>query len=97
MATQKLIAVKEFCGHHNIKAALILELYKQEMIELVFIKRTGFIPETSLQSLEKIIRLHQELDINIEAVQIILYLLANLEKKEAELQQLRNQLDFYAI
>ena len=95
MATQKLIPVKEFCVHHHIKPALIQEFYNHEMIELVWVKRTGYIPQKSLQPLERMLRLHNELQINIEGIQTILHLLSNIEKKETELQKLRNLLEFY--
>ena len=95
MATQKLVAVKEFCRHHKIDLEFIQSLRRNEMIELVMIKRTSFIAEDDLQSLEKAVRLYHELDINIEGIQTILHLLSSLEKKENELMTLRNQLGFY--
>jgi len=96
MAAQKLIAVKEFCVHHRIKTDLVLELHRNEMIELVWVKRTGYIPEKSLPSLEKILRLHRDLQINLEGIQTILHLLGRLEENQAELTRLRNQLEFYS-
>ena len=95
MATQKLVAVKEFCLHHNISNDFIIELYQNEIIELVTVKRTRFIPEKNLHTLEKIIRLHNDLEINLEGIQTILHLLSALEKKEAQLSTLRNQLEFF--
>jgi chaperone modulatory protein CbpM len=95
MATKKMIAVKEFCSHHNISVEFVEELYFNEMIELEKVKRKSFIAEKDLQHLEKAVRLHNELHINIEGIQTILHLLSSLEKKEAELKTLRNQLAFY--
>jgi len=95
MAAQKLIAVKEFCIHHNIGREFIINLHNNELIELVTVKRTLYIPETGLQLLEKIIRMHNELQINIEGIQTILQLLSSIDKKEKELTSLRNQLSFY--
>ncbi|MBC7535720.1 MAG: chaperone modulator CbpM [Ferruginibacter sp.] len=95
MATQKLVAVKEFCRHHKIALEFIQDLNRNEIIELVMIKRTGFIAEEDLHSLEKAVRLYHDLDINIEGIQTILHLLSSLEKKENEINTLRNQLDFY--
>src|SRR6187399_1217058 len=95
MATKKMIAVKEFCSHHNISIEFIQELYRNEMIELEVVKRKSFIAEKNLHAVEKAVRLHNELHINIEGIQTILHLLSSLEKKEAELITLRNQLSFY--
>jgi DNA-binding transcriptional MerR regulator len=95
MAAQKLISVKEFCVHHNIQSDFIIDLERNEMIELVTVKRTRYISENNLLAIEKMIRLHQELQINIEGIQTILQLLNKLDKKEAELNSLRNTLSFY--
>lgn len=95
MASQKLIAVKEFCLYHQIQIALILELESHDLVELVWVKRTSYIPEKNLPLLEKILRLYNELDINTAGIQTILQLLHTIESKEIELQKLRNQLEFY--
>jgi hypothetical protein len=96
VASQKLIAVKEFCVHHHISTDFIFSLQQNEMIELVTIKRTHYINESNLSNLEKIIRLYNDLQINIEGIQTIFHLLASIEKKESELTKLRNKLAFYS-
>lgn len=90
-----MIAVKEFCKLHDISNAFILDLHNNEIIELVVVKRTKFIVLKNLHTLEKAIRLYNDLNINIEGIPTILHLLASLEKKESELLSLRNQLEFY--
>ena len=95
MAKQKLVAVKQFCTLHQISIEFIQELHRNEVIELVMVKRTGFIAEKNLHTVERAVRLYHDLHINIEGIQTILHLLSSLEKKEAELNTLRNQLAFY--
>ena len=95
MAAKKLIPIKEFCAHHNISTGFILDLQRNGMVRLVTVKKTKYIPENTLQDIEKIIRLYSELQVNIEGIQTIFHLLASIEKKEAELRKLRNQLAFY--
>ncbi len=41
------------------------------------------------------LRGHKYTEINIEGIQTILQLLTSIEKKETELKELRNKLDFY--
>ncbi len=95
MASPKLITVREFCTHHQISMEFILQLQQYELIELQIEKRTYFIPESRIDKLEKIIRLHNDLEINMEGIQTIFHLLDSLEKKETELIKLKNQLAFY--
>jgi len=96
LATKKLIAVKEFCLHHRISSDFIFELHRNEMVELVTIKRTSYIAEKNLHDIERMTRLYNELQVNIEGIQTIFHLLTRIEKKDAELQALRDQLAFYS-
>ena len=95
MPAKKLISVKEFCSYYNVDRDFIEQLDRNELIKLVRVKRTGFISEQTIAPLEMIIRLHNDLEVNVEGIETILHLLATLEKKNEELIRLRNQLDFY--
>lgn len=97
MATKKMIAVKEFCSWHDISIDFMRELQRNDIIELVMVKRTGYIEEKSLHLAEKAVRLYTDLQINIEGIHTIFHLLSSLEKKEAEIASLRNQLAFYKV
>jgi DNA-binding transcriptional MerR regulator len=48
-----------------------------------------------LPDVERILHLHQELDINLEGIDAILQLLKRLEKAEQEMAALRNRLRLY--
>ena len=95
MATNKLIAIREFCKHHDISTEFIFELYQHDMVELVKVKRTDYIPSGCLHKLEKIIRLHHDLDIIVPGIQTVLHLLSTIEKQENEIKKLRNKLEFH--
>lgn len=95
MAAKKLIPVKEFCVLHNISSELVVEFSQHDLIELVVVEKKRYIPEKQLQMLEKMIRLHRELQINLEGIETILYLLQRLEQKDAALKALQAKLDFY--
>lgn len=95
MATEKLVAVKEFCLHHNIQAAFIEELSHHGIIEIVRVKRSGYIPVKNLEMLERVVRIYTQLDVNPPGIATILQLLSQLNRKEEELLELRNELEFY--
>lgn len=95
MATGKLVAVKDFCLHHNIEVAFIEELSHHGIIEIVRVKRSGYIPMKNLETLERVIRLYNDLEVNPPGIATILQLLSQLSNKEAELLALRNELEFY--
>jgi hypothetical protein len=44
-----------------------------------------------MQKLEKFVRLHYDLDINLEGIETINYLLEKIEKMQREILELRNK------
>jgi|JI9StandDraft_2_1071091.scaffolds.fasta_scaffold701874_2 hypothetical protein len=95
MPVTKLIALKTFCLQHDIPADFILELHQHEIIQLVVEKRSRFIPIKQLQELERIIRIYRDLQLDINGIQTVLHLVNRLQEKDAEINALRNQLNFY--
>jgi len=95
MQTEYLIAVDEFCANHNIEISFISSLQQTGLIEITTIKETGFIDAGQLQQLEKFIRLYYELDINLEGIESITYLLQRIKSLQDEIIALRNRLRLY--
>ncbi len=95
MQTENLITVTEFCTGHQIDVSFIGALHQYGLIELATIEQTSFLIIDDLPRVEKIIRLHNDLDINLEGVDAIIYLLEKLDTMENEMKAMRNRLDFY--
>ncbi|HUM50364.1 MAG TPA: chaperone modulator CbpM, partial [Chitinophagales bacterium] len=57
--------------------------------------KTLYIHQDKITDVEKIVRLHQELEINMVGIDAIFHLLQKLNEKENELIQLKNKLHFY--
>lgn len=95
MQTNYLIAVDEFCANHNIEISFISSLQQNGLIEITTIKETGFIDQDQLLQLEKIVRLYYELDINLEGIETINYLLQRISSMQDEIRTLRNRIQFY--
>jgi hypothetical protein len=97
MQTDYLIAVDEFCANHNIEISFISSLQQTGLIEITTIEESEFIDTTQLQQLEKIIRLYYELDINLEGIETINYLLQRISSMQDEIIALRNRLRLYEM
>jgi chaperone modulatory protein CbpM len=97
MQTQYLIALDEFCANHNIEISFISSLQQTGLMEITTIKETGFIDAGQLQQLEKFIRLYYELDINMEGIETITYLLQRINSLQDEIITLKNKLRLYEI
>jgi hypothetical protein len=95
MKSENLIALNEFCHHHNIEISFVSSLQESGLIEIRTIKEAGFIEASQLQQLEKIIRLFYELDINLEGIQTINHLLNRIIELKNEVTGLKNRLSLY--
>jgi hypothetical protein len=95
METELLIALDEFCTVHNIEVSFIYSLQQSGLIEIVKIRDTNFIEADHLHQLEKFVRLYYDLDINLEGIETINYLLERISSMQDEINSLRNKLRAY--
>jgi hypothetical protein len=97
MQTENLIAVDIFCANHNIEVSFISSLHQTGLIEITTVKKTKYINASQLQQLEKFIRFHYELDINMEGIETITHMLTRINSMHDEITMLRNKLRLYEI
>lgn len=95
MQDEQLIPVQKLCVHHNIELNFIRLLQDNGLIELTTVEEEIFISGSQLTELEKMIRLHNELDVNIEGIDVIRQLLRKLEDAQNEIDRLKTALKFY--
>lgn len=95
MATDHLIPADQFCTQHNIELSFINLLHENGLIEITTVKQTTFIPEKCLPDLEKMMRLHYELYINLEGIEAITYILQRMENLQDEMRVLKSRLRLY--
>lgn len=92
MNYEELIPAEEFCIHHNIEYSFIHSLVSSGLISITSIKSTAYIHPDEIDKVEKFIRLHYDLDINIEGIETINYLLEKIEQMQEEMMSLRNRM-----
>ncbi|MDF1547184.1 MAG: chaperone modulator CbpM [Bacteroidales bacterium] len=90
-----LIAVNEFCVNHNIEISFVNLLQQNGLIEISTIESKYFVEKKQLPQLEKFVRFYYELDINLEGIETISYLLKRIENLQDEIINLKNRLRFY--
>ena len=95
MKTEYLVAIDEFCTSHNIEISFISSLQRSGLIEITTIKESDFIETDKLQQLDKFVRLYYDLDINLEGIETISYLLQRIGSMQDEIRALRNKLRLY--
>jgi len=84
------IAASEICLYHEVEYTFINSLGEAGLITIRKVNQADYIPEGELQKLEKMIRLHNELEINIAGIEAINHLLDRVEEMQEEIRLLRN-------
>ena len=92
---QELMSTAEFCEYHQIEYAFISGLEQSGLIHITTIEQKSFIDTSDLSALEKFIRLHYELDINLQGIEAILHLLNRMDQMQEEILLLKNKLSLY--
>jgi len=95
MKTEDMISATEFCIHHNIELAFIHSLSESGLIELIIIEEKIFLPINELSQLEKWVRLHVDMDINIEGIETIHHLLQRVNTLQEQIVLLKNKLQIF--
>lgn len=90
-----LIAVNEFCVNHDIGISFITLLQQNGLIEISMIESKYFVEKEQLPQLEKFVRFYYDLDINLEGIETINYLLHRIENLQNEIVALKNKLRLY--
>ncbi|MGB4846094.1 MAG: chaperone modulator CbpM [Ferruginibacter sp.] len=95
MQTDEMIQVNEFCMHHQIEISFIQSLQQSGLIEVIQTEEKLCVPRDQLPELEKMVRLYYEMDINLEGIETISYLLNRMNAMQQEIIQLNNRLQAY--
>ena len=95
MENKKLILIEQFCKHHEIEFSFINSLQEFGLIEIVVIENEKYIPEEQLSDVEKMIRLHYELKINMQGIDAVFSLLKQINDLQQELTAAKNKLRLF--
>lgn len=95
METPELVPVAEFCSSHRIELSFIDSLQSYGLIQVTVVEEHPFIPAPELARLEQLVRMHFDLDINMEGLDAIIHLLDRVQGMQAEIRQLKNRLRLY--
>ena len=95
METEDMILANDFCRHHQIDLSFIYSLNESGLIEITNFEEEIFVPVSQLKHLEKLVRFHHEMDINLEGIECITYLLQRINEMQEQITLLNNKLSMY--
>ena len=92
---ENYIAANRFCIHHQVEYSFLEALQQHGLIEITVIEEGPCIPEDTLPLLEKMVRMHYDLDINVEGIETITHLLDQIQHMQEKINSLHNKLSLY--
>ena len=95
MSTENLITVNDFCIYHNVAYTFIDHLQEAGLIEVTVVDKTNCIPVQEITKIERLARLHTQLDINEPGLIAIDALLDRVEKLQCDMAVLHDRLRLY--
>ena len=95
MSEKDLIPTQTICSHYNIEISFVDTLNKMGLIQIEIIEQNQFIHQDQISDLEKIMRLHHELNVNLEGIDVVFNLLEKEKKLRDELNVIKNRLRLY--
>ena len=91
----KTISVNKFCVNYNIPLDFIDTLCKYELVEVIERDTSKYIHLDDISRLERLMRMHYDLNVNFEGLDIINNLLEQVDSLQNEISELKKRLEFY--
>tara|TARA_B110000238_G_scaffold175744_1_gene196292 strand:- start:506 stop:802 length:297 start_codon:yes stop_codon:yes gene_type:complete len=95
MNEKPLISTQTLCYHYNIEISFVTALNTMGLIQIQIIAEKQFIHQDQISDLEKIIRLHNDLNMNLEGIDVVFNLLKKEKALRDELNAIKNRLRLY--
>lgn len=95
MKNDNLIPVQDFCVHHHIEIQFIDSLAETGVIEVMHIEQNQYFDDENLNKVEMLVRLHQELSIHAEDMDVVERLIDKVASLQNELRAAQQRLQFY--
>ncbi len=90
-----LISIQSICHHYDVEITFFNSLNEYGLIELTIIDEEPYLQKSKIKNIEKLIRLHHELGINMEGIDVISNLTEKINSLHKEIDFLKNRIIFY--
>lgn len=95
MKLEELIDTEELCERYRVEHTFIKSLYNSGLIEVIKIEKREYVRCDEMAEFEKLMRLHYDLEINLEGLEAIKHLLDRINELKNQNLALRNRLGLY--
>ena len=90
MKTTNTITISTFCKNYDIPQSFLDNLVQYELVILNSDDETVYILEEQVETIERFIRLHYDLNINFEGLDVINNLMSKIQELQHRINQLEN-------
>ena len=92
MKTDDRILLQTISSHYQVELSFFNHLHDLGLIEIEIMEQSPYIHENQMYNLERMIRLHNELEVNPEGIDVIFNLLQKIDHLQKELIATHNRL-----
>lgn len=93
MSNEPYILISKLCTHYTVETSFLYSLKDHDLLEIVSIESDDYLHHDSLPKFEKLLRMSQDLDLNMSGLEVVSELLNRIEILQQELIATRNKLE----
>ena len=90
-----LLSAEELCTHYNVEYHFLELLREHDLIEIINVNEQHYLHADALRTLESLMRMHYDLNINLEGIEVINNLLSRVNNLHEQIKYLKNKLKLY--
>ena len=95
MGQKDLIPLVQLCTTYNVEMSFFNQLNEIGLVDFISQEQNLCLHHDHINKIEKIIRMHIDLNVNMEGIDVIFNLLQKVEELEKELNTVKNRLSLY--
>ena len=86
------VSLEAYCTGSHVELSFIESLEENGLVQVTVRESRRFIPMEQLPQLDRLVRLHEDLGINVEGLGAITHMLERMAAMQDEMNRLRNRL-----
>lgn len=95
MNTENLILLQTVSSHYKVELSFFTHLSEIGLIEIKIIEQSSYIHQDQINDIERIVRMHHELELNPEGIDVVFNLLQKIDRLQKDLTTIKNRLKLY--
>ncbi|PZX94674.1 MerR family transcriptional regulator [Flavobacterium aquariorum] len=95
MKTDNRILLQTISSYYQVELSFFNHLHDLGLLEIEIMEQSPYIHENQMHNLERMIRLHNELNVNPEGIDVVFNLLQKIDHLQKELIATNNRLRLF--